>query len=174
MLIFQQRSELSKVIEKVSNEKIEAYVDKVQVKPLVDVTPNPSPVIESKQIEELGITEWKLGNGVRVIIKPTDFKNDEIVFSAFSPGGSSLVSDEDFLSANNAASLIQESGIGSFSKTELDKYLTGKIVSVYPYIGFYEEGLGGSTSPKDMETFFQLIYGYFTRTKNRFNSISFL
>ena len=157
--------ELSKVIEKVSNEKIGAYVDKVQVKPLIGVNPNPSPIVESKQIEELGITEWKLGNGVKVIIKPTDFKNDEIVFSAFSPGGSSLVSDEDFLSANNAASLIQESGIGSYSKTELDKYLTGKIVSVYPYIGFYDEGLGGSTSPKDIETFFQLIYSYFTEPK---------
>ena len=157
--------ELSKVIEKVSTEKIEAYVDKVQVKPLVDVIPNPSPVVESKQIEELGITEWKLGNGVKVIIKPTDFKNDEIVFSAVSSGGSSLVSDEDFLSANNAASLVQESGIGNFSKTELDKYLTGKIVNVNPYIGYYDEGLNGSTSPKDIETFFQLIYSYFTQPK---------
>ncbi|RPI63525.1 MAG: insulinase family protein, partial [Ignavibacteriales bacterium] len=139
-------TELAKIIEKVSNEKIEPYVDKVQVKPLVGVIPNPSPVVESKHIEELGITEWKLGNGVRVFIKPTDFKNDEIVFSAFSSGGSSLVSDEDFLSANNAASLVQESGIGKFSKTELDKYLTGKMVSVYPYVGFYDEGLSGSTS----------------------------
>ena len=158
-------TELAKIIEKVSNEKIEAYVDKVQVKPLVGIIPNPSPVVESKYIEELGISEWKLGNGVRVFIKPTDFKNDEIVFSAFSSGGSSLVSDEDFLSANNAASLVQESGIGNFSKTELDKYLTGKIVSVYPYIGFYDEGLSGSTSPKDIETFFQLIYSYFTQPK---------
>lgn len=158
-------TELAKIIEKVSNEKIEPYVDKVQVKPLVGVIPNPSPVVESKHIEELGITEWKLGNGVRVFIKPTDFKNDEIVFSAFSSGGSSLVSDEDFLSANNAASLVQESGIGKFSKTELDKYLTGKMVSVYPYVGFYDEGLSGSTSPKDIETFFQLIYSYFTQPK---------
>ena len=157
--------ELSKVIEKVSNEKIEAYVDKVQVKPLVGVIPNPSPVVESKQIEELGITEWKLGNGVKVIIKPTDFKNDEIVFSAFSPGGSSLVSDEDFLSADNSSSLVYESGLGSFSRTELDKYLSGKIVNVNPYIGYYDEGLNGGTSPKDLETFFQLIYSYFTQPK---------
>ncbi|MDP2362846.1 MAG: insulinase family protein, partial [Ignavibacteria bacterium] len=165
-------NELAKVIEKVSNEKIEAYVDKVQVLPLVGVVPNPSPVVETKEIKELGLTEWTLANGVMVIIKPTDFQNDEIVFSAFSPGGSSLVSDEDFLSAKNAASLIYESGLGSFSKTELDKHLTGKIVSVSPYIGFYDEGLNGSTSPKDLETFFQLIYGYFTEPK--IDSTSFL
>jgi len=158
-------TELAKVIEKVSGEKIAAYVDKVQVQPLVGVIPNPSPVVESKEIKELGITEWTLANGVTVIIKPTDFKNDEIVFSAFSPGGSSLVRDEDFLSADNAASLIYESGLGSFSKTELDKHLTGKIVNVSPFIGFYDEGLKGSTSPKDLETFFQLIYGYFTEPK---------
>lgn len=158
-------TELAKVIEKVSGEEIVAYVDKVQVQPLVGVIPNPSPVVESKEIKELGITEWTLANGVTVIIKPTDFKNDEIVFSAFSPGGSSLVRDEDFLSADNAASLIYESGLGSFSKTELDKHLTGKIVNVNPFIGFYDEGLKGSTSPKDLETFFQLIYGYFTEPK---------
>jgi zinc protease len=158
-------TELAKIIDEVSREKIEAYVDKVQVKPLVDVIPNPTPVVESKQIEELGITEWKLGNGVKVIIKPTDYKNDEIVFSAFSPGGSSLISDLDFLSADNASSFIYESGLGSFSRTELDKYLSGKIVNVNPYIGYYDEGLNGSTSPKDLETFFQLIYSYFTQPK---------
>ncbi len=157
--------ELSKVIGKVSNNKIEAYVDKVQLKPLIETIPNPSFVVEIKQIEELGITEWKLGNGVRVFIKPTDFKNDEIVFSAFSTGGSSLVNDEDFLSANHSASLIYESGVGSFSRTELDKYLSGKMVNVNPYIGYYDEGLNGSTSPKDLETFFQLIYSYFTQPK---------
>ena len=155
--------DLSNVISKISSVKIAAYVDKVETKPLIDIIPKSSPVLETKEIKELGIVEWKLGNGVNVIIKPTDFKNDEIVFSAFSPGGSSLVSNEDFLSADNAASLIDESGVGSFSKTELDKYLSGKIVNVSPYIGFYDEGLNGGTSPKDLETFFQLIYSYFTQ-----------
>lgn len=158
-------NELAKVIDKVSNEKINAYVDKVQSSPLVGIVPNPSPVVETNEIKELGITEWTLANGVMVIIKHTDFKNDEIVFSAFSPGGSSLVSDNDFLSADNAASLIYESGLGNFSRTELDKYLSGKIVNVNPFIGFYDEGLNGSTSPKDLESFFQLIYGYFTEPK---------
>lgn len=158
-------TELANVIEKVSNKKISAYEDKVQSSPLVSTMPVPGPVVETKEIKELGVTEWTLANGVVVILKPTEFKNDEIVFSAFSPGGSSLVSNEDFLSANNAASLIQESGVGSYSRTELDKYLSGKIVNVNPFIGYYDEGLNGSTSPKDLETFFQLIYGYFTEPK---------
>jgi len=158
-------NELAKVIDKVSNEKISAYVDKVQSSPLVSTMPTPGPVVETTEIKELGITEWTLANGVTVIVKPTDFKNDEIVFSAFSPGGSSLVRDEDFLSADNAASLIYESGLGNFSRTELDKYLSGKIVNVNPFIGFYDEGLNGSTSPKDLETLFQLIYSYFTAPK---------
>lgn len=158
-------TELAKVIDRVSGETIVAYIDKVQSSPLVDAMPVPGPVVETKEIKELGSTEWILANGVTVIIKPTDFKNDEIVFSAFSPGGSSLVNDEDFLSANNAASLIYESGVGNFSKTELDKYLSGKIININPFIGYYDEGLNGSTSPKDLETFFQLIYNYFTGPK---------
>jgi zinc protease len=116
--------------------------------------------------------EWTLGNGVKVILKPTDFKNDEIVFNAFSPGGSSLVKDEDFLSAQNAPDLIRESGLAGFSRAELDKYLQGKIVSVNPYIDYYYEGLNGSASPKDLEPFFQLIYSYFTSP--RIDSTGFL
>lgn len=158
-------TDLKKVIVKVSTEKITAYIDKVQVQPLIAKLPKPSPVVESKQIEDLGITEWKLKNGVKVIIKPTDFKNDEIVLSAFSPGGSSLVGDTDFLSANNAAAIISESGVGNFNKTELDKYMSGKILNVNPFIGFYDEGLRGITSPKDLETFLQLVYSYFTQPK---------
>jgi zinc protease len=120
----------------------------------------------------LNVTIWKLANGVEVVFRSTDFKNDEIVFRAFSPGGSSLVKDEDFLSAQNASSLVQESGLDGFSRTELDKYLKGKIVNVNPYIDYYFEGLNGSASPKDLETFFQLIYTYFSSP--RIDSTGFL
>ena len=123
-------------------------------------------------VDKLNVTEWKLKNGVKVVLKQTDFKNDEIVFRAFSPGGSSLVKDEDFLSAQNAPALSYESGLGSFNRTELDKYLTGKIANVNPFIDYYYEGLNGSASPKDIETLFQLIYTYFTSP--RIDSTGFL
>ena len=154
------------------SEKITPYEDKVSSKPLVETEPTPSPVVSTKNFADLGFIEWGLKNGVKVFLKPTDFKNDEIVFSAFSPGGSSLVKDEDFLSAQNAPDLIRESGLDGFNRTELDKYLSGKIVSVSPYIDFYYEGINGSASPKDEETLFQLIYSYFTEP--RIDSTGFL
>ena len=164
--------ELSAIITKVGTENISPYEDKVASKPLVETEPTPSPVVSTKTFADLGFIEWKLKNGVKVYLKPTDFKNDEIVFSAFSPGGSSLVKDKNFLSAQNATALIRESGLDGFNRTELDKYLSGKIVSVSPYIGFYYEGLNGSASPKDEETLFQLIYSYFTEP--RIDSTGFL
>ena len=154
--------ELSSVISKVNNEKLNAYVDNVSSKALVENPPAPSLVVSSVNDTLLGFTQWTLGNGVKIVLKPTDFKNDEILFTAFSPGGSSLVSDTDFLSAEYASGLASESGLAGFSRTELEKYLSGKLVSVSPTIGFNHEGLRGGASPKDIETLFQLVYCWFT------------
>lgn len=154
--------ELSAIIAEVNSEKITAYEDKVSEKPLIEIVPSPAPVVSSLAMEEIGVTEWVLANGLRVFFKPTDFKNDQILFRAFSPGGSSLVKDENFLSAEFAPVLEDESGLDGFSKTELDKYMSGKIATVTPYIDNYYEGMNGNASPKDLETLFQLIYSYFT------------
>ena len=155
-------AELASVISKVNNEELTAYVDKVSSRDLVENPPPPSKIVSTETDARLGITKWTLGNGVKVVLKPTDFKNDEVLFGAFSPGGSSLVPDDEFVSTEFAAALASESGLAGFSRTELEKYLTGKIVSVSPYIGFNYEGFQGSASPKDMETLFQLIYCWFT------------
>lgn len=155
-------AELAMVIDKVNSEKLFPYVDKTSSKSLVESSPVPSPVISSVSDTLLGTTEWTLGNGVKVVLKPTDFKNDEVLFTSFSPGGSSLVPDEDFVSAQYAAGLVASSGLAGFSRPELEKYLTGKIVRVSPYIGFNSEGFNGSASTKDIETMFQLIYSFFT------------
>ncbi|HSD63107.1 MAG TPA: pitrilysin family protein, partial [Ignavibacteriaceae bacterium] len=156
-------AELAAVIDKVSSEQITAYEDKVVVGPLVKDIPAPSPVISSVGNPALDIVTWTLGNGIKVILKPTNYKNDEILFNAFSPGGSSQVKDEDFLSAAYATALVEESGLEGITSPELEKYLTGKIVEVNPYIDFYSEGIRGGASPKDLETLFQLIYSYFTK-----------
>jgi zinc protease len=112
-----------------------------------------------------GVTELTMSNGVKVVIKPSDFKNDEILMSAYSPGGTSLYSDEDYQSASNAAGIINESGVGDFSAIDLPKLLAGKTVRVSPFIGGTSEGLNGSAAPKDVETMFQLIYLYFTNPR---------
>lgn len=138
------------------------YIDNVVNKPLMEVMPSPGKVISEKRKEKINVTELTLSNGVKIVLKPTDFKNDQILFSASSKGGSSLASDADFRSAEIADQLVSSSGLADFDETQLGKLLTGKVVSVNPYIGTYGEGLSGSSSPKDLETALQLTYLYFT------------
>lgn len=161
-IITPTEAELLSVFEKISKEEILAYEDGLTYKSLMPGPPVPATIIEKIEVNELGVTVWRLSNGVRVILKPTDFKNDEVLMTAYSPGGTSLVDDNDFTSATMASTIIKESGIGNFNQIELEKLLKGKIVSVNPYIGELEEGISGSASPDDLETLFQLIYLYFT------------
>lgn len=119
-------------------------------------------VVSEHANDRLGITEMTLSNGLKVVLKPTDFKNDEIHFYAYSPGGTSLYPDADFQSAGNAASLIQGMGLGSFTPTDLQKVLAGRRLSVWPFIAERSEGIQGSSVPKDLETALQLTHLYFT------------
>ena len=104
-----------------------------------------------------------LSNGAKVIYKKTDFKNDEILLDAFSYGGTSLYSDEEFLQVTNANGGLTEAGIDGLSRNDISKIMSGKIASVRPFIGTYNEGLRGSASPKDLELMFQMIHLYFTK-----------
>lgn len=155
-------SALKAVMDRVASKTVEPYVDAVSDEPLVSKLPKSSPVVDEKDIPELGVTEWRLANGIRIILKPTDFKNDEIVFTAYSPGGYSLVPDKDYISAVTATPVVVEGGLGSFNLTELNKKLAGKVVGVSPYISSLREGFSGNASPSDIETLFQLIYLYCT------------
>jgi len=154
--------ELLAVFKNVEQKEILAYEDKVSEAPLVENVPEAAKIVNEKKIEELGVTEWTLANGVRVVLKPTDFKNDEIRFYAYSLGGNSLSTDADFMSSSYATQIIRESGIGAFNQIELNKKLTGKVVNIYPYIGTLTEGVSGNASPEDIETLFELIYLYMT------------
>lgn len=158
--------ELEKVINNVNNSKITAYVDKVSNEPFFEKAPMPSKITEENYIEDLNLTEWTLANGVKVFLKPTDFKNDEILFRGFSPGGNSLVSDSNYIPAITSSDLIEQSGVGKYNLIELQKKLAGKVVNVSPYIGELSEGISGSASPADLETLFQLIYAYFTEPRS--------
>jgi zinc protease len=140
--------------------EIQPYVDAVSDEPLVAIPPKPSELVKEVKHEKLGVTELWLSNGVHVVLKPTDFKNDEILFVAYSHGGNSLVSDKNFISALLAPDIINESGVDRFNSIELQKKLTGKVVNVYPFIDDLSEGFSGRTSPQDIETMFQLIYLY--------------
>ncbi len=144
------------------SKELEAWVDRVRQEPLVPQPPEPGTLAEEQAYPEIGTTRWKLGNGVVVLLKPTDFKNDQVLLGAFSPGGSSLVADERFVSASFSTQVLGEGGIGAFDKIELDKALTGKIAYAGGFIGELEEGVRGSASPQDLLTMFQLVYLDFT------------
>ena len=153
---------VNKWITEAKNEKLTAYIDQVSDKPLLAVKPAPGKVVEEKKVTEIDITELTLSNGVKVILKPTDFKNDEINFNAFSPGGTSLYPDTDFQSASYASTIVTRGGVGEFNSIQLPKLLSGKRASVSPYISERTEGINGFAAPKDLETALQLTYLYFT------------
>jgi len=157
--------EILKVVENVKTAKIDAYVDKVSNKPLVGEMPTPAKIEKKGKNKELGTTEWSFANGVKVVIKSTDFKDDEIKMTAFSMGGTSNLQQKDDISGQIATDVIMESGISEFDKTTLDKMLSDKVVSVEPYIGELSEGFNGSSSIKDFETMLQLVYLYFTKPR---------
>ncbi len=148
-----------------STAALEAYTDKVSTQPLLATPPSPGKIVKTTTKAELGITEWELSNGVRVVLRPTPFKQDEVVFRATSPGGTSLASDADFVAAETAATLISRSGLGTLSETALARALAGTNAFVEPLIGDTEEGLRGGATRRDLETMFQLIYLTFTQPR---------
>jgi zinc protease len=155
-------AKLLEVLSRAAGKEITPYEDMAAGQTLLERIPEPGKIIKTKTIPEIGITEWKLSNGATVVLKPTDFKQDEVLVRAFSPGGTSLASDEDFIAASTAAMVISAGGLGRFNAVDLRKALTGKAVVVRPYIGDLEEGIFGNASLKDLETFFELIYLTFT------------
>lgn len=157
--------ELRGILDAVAAKTLTPYEDKTSAAPLVPDLPTPGSVASFTDIPSIGVTTWVLSNGMRVLLKPTTFKNDEIVFTGYSPGGTSLVPDREYLSASTAASIVAASGVGTFDRVTLEKKLAGKIVRVSPNIGEEEEGFSGSASPADLETMFQLIYLYFTAAR---------
>lgn len=159
------QAKLAAVIASASKKELTAYVDTVGTQPLLENAPSRGEIAKTTTKDAFGITEWELNNGVKVVLKPTTFKEDEILFQGFSPGGTSLASDDDFVPAETASQVIANSGLGKFSAVELRKMLTGKVASARPFIGELEEGIRGSASKKDLETMFQLIYLSFTQPR---------
>lgn len=146
-------------------EALEAYDDGVSDQPLLSVNPVPGKIVETLYHELIDTHEWKLSNGIRVVAKATDFKNDEIRATAFSPGGSSLFSEEDAVSGSFATMILSQSGLGRFDSIQLGKKLAGKIASAGPSIGGSYENVRGSASPKDLETFFELVHMHFVEPR---------
>ncbi|MEI6090658.1 MAG: insulinase family protein [bacterium] len=141
------------------------YVDKTVDKPLMAKIPTPGKVVKEELIKEIDAVKWTLSNGAEVYLKKTDFKNDEIMMNAYAPGGLSVLNSADYRNASHSTSIINESGIAEFDNVELQKLLTGKRVGVSPSISELTRGFNGTTVPKDLETFMQLVNLYITNPR---------
>ena len=165
---------IKSIFKTVNGTTLTKYTDKVSDKPLTNTALVPGKVTKETTDAENGITSWTLSNGAKVVFKQTDFKNDQILFNAYSWGGTSLYSDADFISANNADGIIDNSGLGNYDNVELSKYVSNMVLSINPNIGELTEGLDGSCSVKDLENLLQFTNLYFTgvrKDSTAFNSV---
>ncbi len=149
-------SALLSVFDRVRQSALIAYVDSAAGQPLVATPPVPGKVMKVSTIADLGITEWTLSNGIRVLLKPTDFKNDQVLLSGRRPGGFSLLANAE----HNTATLSEYvlGGAGTFSDNQMRRMLTGKIANASVSVGENGESAFGTASPKDLPTMFQLLW----------------
>jgi zinc protease len=154
--------EVLALFDAVRGRSLEPYRDDVVEAPLFPARPAPAAIVERSSIPELGLSQWRFANGARVLLKPTDFKQDQVLFTAFSPGGDSLAADGDYVSAVTAAAIVDESGLGAFDAVQLRKKLAGRAVEVAPWIEELFEGFNGQARPADLEVLLQLVNLYFT------------
>ena len=147
----------------IANTEVTPYSETTVNKTLLQKKLKAGSLVSEKAMESLQANELLLSNGIRIITKETTLKNDEILVACFSEGGYSLVKKvTDLPSAFFATNIVENNGLGAFSKIELSKHLAGKIATISPYISTYSEGFSGSSSVKDLETLLQLIHLYFS------------
>nr|WP_294994387.1 M16 family metallopeptidase [uncultured Sediminibacterium sp.] len=154
--------------------KLIPYEDKVTTGSILPVAPVAGRIVGEKKYPAIETTEWTLSNGARVVLKPTNFKNDEIQFSAISWGGSSLYEDKDFINATTASNVAMLGGIGDFDFQAFQKEMAGKNCFVSPSIANYMQGLNGSSTTKDLETALQILHGYFVAPRKDANMFEVL
>ena len=149
---------LRAVLARAAEAKVAAWTDTSAARPLMATLPKPGTVVSSRSIEEIGTTVLTLSNGVEVWLKPTDFKADEILFTAYAMGGLSTADSARFATAFLSTAVVNDAGVGGFKSTDLQKMLSGKLVRVSPSYGPYTHGFNGSARPADLETALQLIH----------------
>jgi zinc protease len=164
-VVLPTEQQLLDLLAQVRSEEIAPYIDQFSEDALLSQDLKPLKVVKEKKYKQAGIKQWKLKNGITVLLKPTDFKNDEILMRAYSPGGTSQYALEDVLEAREAANIIAEAGVNGFTSTVLQKKLSGKIVRLEPFIGSDSEGFTANCSKADLETLFQLVYLYSTQPR---------
>ncbi|MDE5773709.1 MAG: insulinase family protein [Muribaculaceae bacterium] len=144
------------------NAEYEAYVDEVITDPLIRSLAPAGSVVAEQNNAELGTTEFTLSNGVKVIVKSTDFAADQVLMSAYKNGGKRSYKDSEASDVLLIADAFESSKMGTFDVKTLSKYLAGKKVALSYDINMSTTMFDGSSTVKDLPTFFELIYAAFT------------
>ena len=155
------RQSLLAVLSRSAEQPLEPYRDRVASELAVELPPRGA-VIRAQHIDEIGVTEWRLANGARVVLKPTDFDRDEVRMLAFSPGGHSLADDAGFDSALFSDLIVEESGTGALDPVALRRALTGTALSLRVHIGELKKTISGTSTARDLETLLRLAHLAFT------------
>lgn len=145
-------AEIQAMLRRVAHTEVEPYVDPVANVPLVAHRPPAATVVRRHEIPEIGVTEVDLSNGVHLILKPTDFQDDTVVFELVAMGGTSQADLADLPSASFASGIVAEAGWGGHSRPELKRLLTGKVASSSPYFYERQHGVSGSSTVADLGT----------------------
>ena len=138
------------------------WSDEMAGRELMAEKPRPGTVTGRREIPELGVTVLTFSNGVEAWLKPTDFRSDQVVFTAYAKGGTSLASPADYHNASLSTSLVGLAGLGGFTPTDLNKLLAGKIANASAFMASYTHGISGNATPRDLETALQLMHLHFT------------
>ena len=157
-----EEKDLLAILDAKEKADIAPYEEKAIASTLLSTPPKAGKVVSQKKDPVLNTTELKLSNGVTVTLKPTDFKNDQIVMGSTRAGGKNNYGLADKFNAEYATTIVTTMGVGDFSPTDLKKVLAGKSVSVNPVFSATSEGVRGNSTVKDLETLFQLTHLYFT------------
>jgi zinc protease len=150
------------IFEEVASAKIDPPKEEVEVTQLMKTIPQAGKIVNETKNTALGLTEWTLSNGAKVVFKPTTFKNDEVIMNAYSPGGYAIYPVSDNSNGSMGAFGIAQSGLGDLDPVQFQRYMTGKVARISPYISELFEGMNGMYSPKDAETAFQVMNLFFT------------
>jgi zinc protease len=167
-----KEEEIRSLLAELQKMDITPYKDVTSNEPLMKTIPLPGKIVSEKKIPEVDAVELTLSNGSKVVLKHTDFKDDEILFNAYSLGGTSLYPQSDDVSASFASIIMDNSGIADFNLIALQKMLAGKEVSVAPFINMLTQGFDGSSNISDLETLLQLVHLYFTNPRFDENAFS--
>ena len=160
--VYPTEQQLLNAVAEARTAQIEAFVDNVKNEPLIAKLPKAGSIVKETKNEQLGYTELTLSNGVKVALKHTDYKKDQVILGGTGFGGDNLYGAKDYRNLQMFDQVIGVSGLGNFSSTELEKALAGKIANADLSMDQRTTTVNGSSTPKDVETMLQMVYLYFT------------